>query len=223
MALALGASMLLHAWLAHQAQGVLNSPRANSVDGVLHSVPSVLNVLNVPLPSIRATLSAPTVDLLAAKKTLTVETAFAAGNAPAPMAVAAASSVTAMTAIPATQPAPSAIQQPLTLTAVDNHRNDTALPQPQDATYYGALSLDVYPQALTTLELVGMGVAGQVRATVLIDESGVVNAVRAVDAAQPDIAAATRALLLQTRFTPARKDGRIVKAEVRVSLRYGDP
>ena len=65
------------------------------------------------------------------------------------------------------------------------------------------------------------GVAGQVRATVLIDETGIVNEVRAIEAAASALESAARDLLLHTRFTPARKDGRIVKAQVRVSLDYG--
>ena len=103
-------------------------------------------------------------------------------------------------------------------------QSQAAIPQPSDPTYYGALSLDVYPKAITSLDLgtkLNTAVAGQVRATVLIDEAGVVNEVRAIDAAVPDIANAARELLLQTRFTPARKDERAVKAEVRVSLDYG--
>ena len=82
----------------------------------------------------------------------------------------------------------------------------------------------MYPRAITALDLgahLSIAANGEVRATVLIDENGAVNDVRNIDAADPEIARAARTLLLQTRFTPARRDGRIVKAEVRVSLRYG--
>ena len=59
------------------------------------------------------------------------------------------------------------------------------------------------------------------RATVLIDEAGLVDAVRGVDAHASDVATSARELLLRTRFTPARnKDGRIVKAQVLVALDY---
>lgn len=59
------------------------------------------------------------------------------------------------------------------------------------------------------------------RATLLIDEAGVVNAVRNVEASASDIESVARELLLRTRFTPARnKEGRIVKAQVLVALDY---
>ena len=84
----------------------------------------------------------------------------------------------------------------------------------------------MYPKAVTDLDLsaylaAGSYTTGQVRATVLIDESGSVNEVRAIEAVAPALESAARELLLHTRFTPARKDGRIVKAQVRVSLDYG--
>ena len=108
--------------------------------------------------------------------------------------------------------------------------DDTAaLSQPSDPTYYAAGDLDVFPKALAKPDLsAALGAnheaaAGKVRATVLIDETGMVNAVRGVDAPAGDVAVAiaARELLLRTRFTPARnKDGRIVKAQVLVALDY---
>ena len=95
------------------------------------------------------------------------------------------------------------------------------LPQPGDATYYTARSLDIFPRALTALELGPQPSAGKARATVLIDESGTVNEVRAIEAGAVDIASAMRDLLLRTRFTPASKDGRLVKAQLLVSVDYG--
>lgn len=106
--------------------------------------------------------------------------------------------------------------------------------QPSDPTYYAVGDLDVFPKALVKLDLNealaanhASAAAGNVRATVLIDETGVVNAVRAVravlsvDGAASDIETAARELLLRTRFTPARnKDGRIVKAQVLVALDF---
>lgn len=111
---------------------------------------------------------------------------------------------------------------------------DTAQLQPSDPTYYAVGDLDVFPKALVKLDLNEAlaanhpsAAAGTVRATVLIDEAGVVNAVRAVRAVQgvggaaSDIETAARELLLRTRFTPARnKDGRIVKAQVLVALDF---
>lgn len=93
-----------------------------------------------------------------------------------------------------------------------------------DATYYTARDLDVFPKAITVLELgLRAGTTGKVRATVLIDESGTVNEVRAIDAGIAEIERAARDLLLRARFTPASKDGRVVKAQLLVSLDYGPP
>lgn len=90
-----------------------------------------------------------------------------------------------------------------------------------DATYYTARDLDVFPKAITVLELaLRAGAPGKVRATVLIDESGKVNEVRAIDTGVAEIERAARDLLLRARFTPASKDGRLVKAQLLVSLEY---
>jgi hypothetical protein len=103
----------------------------------------------------------------------------------------------------------------------------TVLSQPSDPNYYTAGDLDVFPRALVKPDLAAVigashePAAGKVRATVLIDEAGVVNAVRNLEAPAGDIEAAARELLLRTRFTPARnKEGRIVKAQVLVALDY---
>ena len=94
-------------------------------------------------------------------------------------------------------------------------------------TYYAAGDLDVFPKALIKPDLNAAlaashePAAGKVRATVLIDEAGVVNTVRGVDAQTGDLETAVRELLLRTRFTPARnKEGRIVKAQVLIALDY---
>ena len=99
--------------------------------------------------------------------------------------------------------------------------------QVSDPTYYAAGDLDVFPRALIKPDLNAAlaashePAAGKVRATVLIDEAGVVNTVRGVDAQTGDLETAVRELLLRTRFTPARnKEGRIVKAQVLIALDY---
>ena len=101
------------------------------------------------------------------------------------------------------------------------------LSQPDDPNYYAAGDLDVFPKALVRLDLSAVLAAnqtpavGKVRATILIDEVGVVNAVRNVEASTSSIETAARDLLLSTRFTPARnKEGRIVKAQLLVALDY---
>ena len=179
---ALGASALLHAWLAHHEPGFTGAPRVTVSGG------------------------APPIDVLA--------------PAVEPPAQPLPTSTPARLAVSDDALAPKA----RTVAPVNAH-DKTALPQASDPTYYGALSLDVYPKATGNLDL-GAQLAGaahakgQVRATLLIDEAGTVNEVRAVWAAAPDIEHAARALLLQTRFTPARKDGRMVKAQLLVSLDY---
>ena len=96
---------------------------------------------------------------------------------------------------------------------------DAVVTQVSDPTYYGALSLDVYPKSLTALDAAMVSTAGVVRATVYIDETGMVDAVRAVEAGSVEAESAVRALVLRTRFTPAYKDGRVVKARLTVALR----
>lgn len=151
--------------------------------------------------------------------TLAAAPAVDAVDAMAPIALPSAPQPQRATPPPdmpsAAQPQPPAAESDGTRTA------PAALPG--DPTYYAARSLDVYPQALTALDLGVTTGAGQVRATVLIDESGAVNDVRAIQAGAVEIANAARELLWRTRFTPAAKDGRIVKAQVVVSLDYGAP
>ena len=204
IAWALGASALLHVWLAHNPRGLVSTPRVAADSGAPLTVE----------------ISKPRVDYLAPEVMPRFE--------PVPQQAAAPQlPIDNAAVVPKARVTAEAVEQPLwnpvvpVAAAVQSH---AALPQPSDPTYYGALSLDVYPKAITPLDLgakLNSAVAGQVRATVLIDEAGVVNEVRAIDAVAPDIASAARELLLQTRFTPARKDGRVVKAEVRVSLDYG--
>lgn len=109
-------------------------------------------------------------------------------------------------------------------TAIQSSVAVSALPQSQDATYYSARSLDFFPAAMTPLALAQHAVELQgvrARAMVLIDETGIVNEVRQIDAEPAGHAeSAVRELLLRTRFTPARKDGRAVKAQVLISLSY---
>lgn len=118
---------------------------------------------------------------------------------------------------------PATAIEPANAAAVTEQRS---LPQPSDPTYYAATSLDVYPTAQVALDLstrLPGARQGEVRATVLIDETGVVNEVRDLRGIEPHAEAenAARDVLFATRFTPARKDGRIVKAQVVVSLKYG--
>lgn len=200
LTLALAASLLAHAALVQVVEGTA-ARRAGSA-----AVMPLAAVLLPPAPL--AEREAPTPPL----------------HAPQPRTESAPLQpppVAAPTVTPAPTPTPRAVQAPLTPAP----QGMAAYTQVSDPTYYSARSLDVYPRALTalSLDLLPAGnAAGKVRATVLIDEAGVVNEVRGMEAAA-DIEHAARDLLLRTRFTPAAKDGRVVKAQLLVSLDYGAP
>ena len=96
------------------------------------------------------------------------------------------------------------------------------VPEARDPAIYGALQLDEYPRALTALDLTGVaGLPGKLRATVLINESGAVSSVRQVQEAPDEVQRAAKALLLAARFSPAKREGRLVKAQLVVELAYG--
>lgn len=196
LVVALVASALLHMWFVHSAPGVHVQTASRSPVGS-HAPITVL--INEPA------------DLLMADST------------PGASGAEIIQSAAAMQGVVALR---KTIERPAAQPVADTAHASAALPQPSDPTYYSALSLDVYPKAVTDLDLgahLGAGnyTAGQVRATLLIDETGIVNEVRAIEAAALVLESAARAMLLQTRFTPARKDGRIVKAQVRISVDYG--
>lgn len=190
--LALGASALLHLWLARTGESGATR-RVTPSDRAPMSVS-----LRVPQSG------APRADAQARP-----------GDAPRPREqnadVAAAAHSDALPAqVPALLPAPVASRAAaasLTMPAAAS-----------DPTYYPARSLDVYPRALTALDWGGRAQTGTVRATVLIDETGTVNDVRSIEASAADVEQAARELLLRARFTPAGKDGRPVKAQLLVSL-----
>jgi len=100
-----------------------------------------------------------------------------------------------------------------------------ALPQPQDPTYYSSRSLDIFPASLTPWDMNAIRAAaqhiGNARVTLLIDEAGVVNEVASVEGAPHTSAEqAIRELFLAAKFSPARKDGRVVKSRILVNLNY---
>ena len=198
LAVALGLSLLLHAWLmqSHYGKGVARGGEGAAI--AARMTPAGVDTLN----------------------TLAMATETAA--APAAMPEFSAASVsTTMYAMPM-----QAARENTVVAGVAKAASP-APSQPSDPTYYAAGDLDVFPKALVKPDLSAAlaathpSVAGKVRATVLIDEAGVVHAVRGVEPAAPDIEAAVRELLLRTRFTPARnKEGRIVKAQLLVALDY---
>jgi hypothetical protein len=203
---ALIASVMLHGWLAHTGQGLQLQQRAQHNSAASRVPITVLfrePAIDYLLPDFDASATRPLVRT-------DVET-----NAVQPVI----STPLWTMAVPPPQ------ERPVARSITDAADGNASLAQTRDPTYYSALSLDVYPRATTTLDLGALlaerYATGQVRATVLIDESGLVNEVRAIEAIAPDIEQLAREMLLHARFTPARKDGRIVKAQLRVSLDYG--
>lgn len=211
LGVALGVSLLLHGWFVHTAPG-LQTLRVLSVPQVPRAVIGIQPITVLfHQPSANVLGTAGTEGVARVNPIIRSEPAFVID------AVAALRSGAPQVMAPSAAP-------------VVNDARQVTLPQARDPTYYSALSLDVYPKATTDLDLrAHLGLAtgdyakGQVRATVLIDEAGTVNEVRAIQAPASEIESAARTLLLQTRFTPARKDGRIVKAQVQISLDYNAP
>lgn len=200
LAVALGLSMLVHAWLMESDYGKGSAMRGDAVTR-----------LSAQLLPAGGEAGPPGLEASAPR----------AGVSEMPMAVGAE-----------VRPAP-----PVSAVSVRTRNADSAavstsppaaIPQPSDPTYYAAGDLDVFPRALVKPDLGAalVGVhrdpsAGTVRAMVLIDEAGAVNAVRDVQAPANDVETVARDLLLRTRFTPARdREGRIVKAQVLVALEY---
>jgi len=114
-------------------------------------------------------------------------------------------------------------------TVEDEARNAPApaVPQIMDATYYPARELDVYPVLTQPISLAHWAPAvreearGEVLMRLLIDEAGVVNDVSIVQAEPAgSFEELAQAVLANARFSPARKDGRVVRSRVLISIRY---
>lgn len=102
------------------------------------------------------------------------------------------------------------------------------LPPLPDPIYYAARQLDVYPALLEPINLpyperaARDEVSGKVTVLLLIDERGMVNDVSVVEAEPVGyFEETTRAVFSETRFAPARKDGRPVRSRVLISVSYG--
>jgi periplasmic protein TonB len=208
---ALGVSALLHVWFIHTAPQP-GAPRATATGvpiAATLSQPQRDRLAPPPAPHV-----VPHVERLAADSALATEPARSVAGARAAGAVVP--TLPRLPVSPMPQPSASSRDATATATATATSTYSTY------STYYSARDLDVFPKAITALDLgLRAGTAGKVRATVLIDEPGTVNDVRAIDAGVAEIEHAVRDLLLRARFTPASKDGRLVKAQLMVSLDYG--
>jgi len=199
LAVALGLSMLFHAWLMENHYGKGSARRGDAVTQISAQL----------LPA--AEEASPSAFEASAPRAVASEV---------PMAAAAEDR-------PVPQVPPASIRAGLADSAAPSIASPAAIPQPSDPTYYAVGDLDVFPRALVKPDLgAALGVhrgpsVGKVRAIVLIDEAGTVNAVRDIQAPAGDVESTARDLLLRTRFTPARnREGRIVKAQVLVALDY---
>lgn len=102
------------------------------------------------------------------------------------------------------------------------------LPPQVEPVYYSARQLDVYPALLHPVrpdypeQSSQSKTGGKVRMTLLIDETGHVTEVLAVEAEPAGyFEDAVRRAFASARFSPARKDGRAVKSRVLISIAYG--
>ena len=96
-----------------------------------------------------------------------------------------------------------------------------------DTTFYPARQLDVYPRLLAPLQVqyppaAAQGqITGQALVLLMIDENGVVNEVSIVQAEPAGyFEESAAAAFSSARFSPARKDGRIVRSRVLVNLKF---
>ena len=122
---------------------------------------------------------------------------------------------------------PPRVQPPPALDVASAREQARLAPAPLDPVYYPARELDVYPTPLVPLRfeypphLAHAPIAGNVRATLMVGESGVVDRV-AVLTAEPAgyFEEHTRAMLASARFHPGYKAGRAVRSQITVSVEY---
>jgi protein TonB len=116
--------------------------------------------------------------------------------------------------------------------AVPRTENKSSLPSLEvplieDPTFYPAKQIDVHPKVLVPVNPVfpdkasNENVSGEVTLLLLIDEAGKVRDLAVVDA-KPEgyFEESTLNAFRSTRWTPAQKDGRIVKSRVLIRVRY---
>jgi hypothetical protein len=197
LGVALVGSLLLHLWFVHGAQG-LGARRVS-----VASAPALRAILPPAVNSLAPVVDARPAEQIPAGPQNSQRDAVPRLDAPA--------------AAIAVSPRDATLQTTVATIASASAQSQSSV-QPSDPNYYGARSLDVYPKAITPLTLAMLPNASKVRATVFIDEMGIVKEVRAVEANTAEAESAARDLLFATRFTPAMKDGRVVKAQVLVSL-----
>jgi len=208
LSLALGASVIAHAWFlaAH--------PGGSSVRAPALQASSTISARIAVAPSKEAENAAR--DSLVEPRILPVQDERAADPVPRPRTPRAesAGAVVASTSTLARSAEKSSLAPAL-----------TRLPAAGDTTWYAARDLDVYPRPGTPLRFAPPEGAGEavVRLTLWlrIDEQG---EVVEVSAGEPGIPAgwvdAARASLAAIRFAPARKDERAVRSRLLLSVSF---
>ena len=117
-----------------------------------------------------------------------------------------------------------AVARPIEPAKDDVSGKETAaieLRQPPDPVYYPARDLDSYPRPVAPLKLVVApdGMSGKAQLILQINEHGTVDRVSVVETEpRGHLEDELRALLLQTQFLPALKDGRPVKSRILLSI-----
>ncbi len=96
-----------------------------------------------------------------------------------------------------------------------------------DTTWYEARQLDISPRAaqpinpVYPLEAARRGIEGTVKLLLRVDEYGVVQDVQVMEGEPPGIFDQSAVEAFRTgKFLPARKDGRPVRAQIYIRVRY---
>lgn len=121
--------------------------------------------------------------------------------------------------------APDVASKPQGMAATDGqHVGMAGLP---DTTFYPARQLDVYPRLLAPIQVqypaaaAQSQVSGEALVMLMIDEYGGVNEVSVVQSMPAGyFEESALAAFASARFSPARKDGRIVRSRVLVNLKF---
>ncbi|MDD3530476.1 MAG: energy transducer TonB [Gallionellaceae bacterium] len=148
-----------------------------------------------------------------------------AGPAPAGMVLPPAPPATASATPAPAAPAPTSAAPAARLPEAD--AGLPSVPIPVDIHWYEARQLDVPPRALAAIAPVypaaarSQGIEGSVLVNLRIDEFGVVREAGVEEGEPPGVFDdSALAALREARFQPGRRDGRPVRAQVRMRLRY---
>lgn len=214
LGVAIAISALIHSWLAAGIKTEAKHRAATSPSGVISATLEPAAPINRPAaPGISPEISPDAEPGRVAGMAATTRAEAAAGQHPSAALQQPAAQAPGMFMAPEIPEAPAP---------------GLALPPLPDPIYYPARQLDVYPALLEPINLpyperaARDAVSGKVTVLLLIDERGMVNEVSVVEAEPVGyFEETTRAVFSETRFAPARKDGRPVRSRVLISVSYG--